>query len=88
MVLLAEIETLAFSLPESNRAKRAAQLLDSLPAVAVDGDEGLAEALRRSQEMDRDPSVFLTHEQFLKAVGRWVWRDDSKFWTNVAACDD
>jgi len=70
MVTLAEIETLAFGLPESDRAKLAAGLLDSLPGVLVDEDEGLAEALRRSEEMDRDPSVCLSHEEFLKALGR------------------
>ena len=70
MVTLAEIETLVFKLPESDRAKLAADLLDSLPGVLVEDDEGLAEALRRSEEMDRDPSVCLTHEEFLKAVGR------------------
>ncbi|MES2924397.1 MAG: addiction module protein [Verrucomicrobiota bacterium] len=70
MVTLAEIETLAFSLPESDRAKLAADLLDSLPGMLVDDDDGLTEALRRSEEMDRDPSTCLTHEEFLKALGR------------------
>jgi hypothetical protein len=70
MVNLAEIEALALKLPESDRAKLAAGLLDSLPGMLVEEDEGLAEALRRSEEMDRDPSVCLTHEEFLNAVGR------------------
>lgn len=70
MVTLTEIETLALKLPESDRAKLAADLLDSLPGVLVEDDEGLAEAIRRSEEMDRDPSMCLTHEEFLKAVGR------------------
>lgn len=70
MVTLAEIETWVFKLPEADRAKLAADLLDSLPGVLVEDDEGLAEALRRAEEMDRDPSVCLTHEEFLKAVGR------------------
>lgn len=70
MVTLAEIEGLVFKLPESDRAKLAADLLDSLPGVLVEEDEGLAEALRRSEEMDRDPSVCLTHDEFLNAVGR------------------
>ena len=70
MVTLTEIETLAFKLPESDRARLAADLLDSLPGVLVEDDEGLAEAIRRSEEMDRDPSMCLTHEEFLKAVGR------------------
>lgn len=70
MVTLAEIEMMAFKLPESDRAKLAAGLLDSLPGVLVEDDEGLTEALRRSEEMDRDPSACLTHEEFLKALGR------------------
>lgn len=70
MVTLAEIENLVFQLPESDRARLAADLLDSLPGVLIEEDEGLAEALRRSEEMDRDPSAGLTHEEFLNAVGR------------------
>jgi hypothetical protein len=70
MVTLAEIESLVFSLPESDRAQLAADLLDSLPGVLVEDDDGLAEAVRRSDEMDRDPAACLTHEEFLKALGR------------------
>jgi putative addiction module component (TIGR02574 family) len=70
MVTLAEIENLVFQLPESDRARLAADLLDSLPGVLIEEDEGLAEAFRRSEEMDRDPSACLTHEEFLNAVGR------------------
>jgi putative addiction module component (TIGR02574 family) len=70
MVTLTEIGSMVLKLPESDRARLAADLLDSLPGVLAEEDEGLAEALRRSEEMDRDPSVCLTHEEFLKAVGR------------------
>ena len=70
MVTLTEIESHAFKLPQSERAKLAADLLDSLPGVLDDEDEGLAEALRRSEEMDRDPSMCLSHDEFLKALGR------------------
>ena len=70
MVTLAEIEELASSLPESDRAKLAAALLDSLPGVAEDDDDGVAEALRRSKEMDDDPSVCLSHDEFLRNLGR------------------
>lgn len=70
MATLAEIEVLAFELSESDRAKLAAGLLHSLPAILADDDDGVAEALRRSKEMDLDPSCSLTHEEFLKAVGR------------------
>ena len=38
--------------------------------MLVEDDDGLAEAQRRSEEMNRDPSVCLTHEEFLKAVQR------------------
>lgn len=70
IVTLTEIESLALKLPQSDRAKLAADLLDSLPGVLDDEDEGIAEALRRSEEMYRDPSVCLTHDEFLKALGR------------------
>lgn len=70
MVTLTEIESLAFKLTESDRAKLAADLLDSLRRVLADDDEGVAEALRRSEEMDRDPSVCLSHDEFIKALGR------------------
>jgi len=70
MVTLAEVESLALKLPDSQRAKLAADLLDSLPGVLVDSDEGIAEALRRSEEMECNPDVCLSHDEFLKAVGR------------------
>ena len=70
MVTLAEIEAMALRLPDGDRARLAANMLESLPGVLVDEDEGLAEALRRSEEMDRDPSVCLSHEEFLAAVRR------------------
>jgi ADP-ribose pyrophosphatase YjhB (NUDIX family) len=70
MVTLAEIESLALGLSVTDRAKLAADLLESIPGVLVDEDEGLSEAIRRSEEMDRDPSVCVSHEEFLKAFGR------------------
>ena len=47
----AEVEKLAFDLPERERAMLAANLLHSLPAVLRDKDEGVAEALRRDAEL-------------------------------------
>jgi hypothetical protein len=32
-------------------------------------EEGIAEAKRRSEEMDKDPSCALTHEAFLQQFG-------------------
>jgi putative addiction module component (TIGR02574 family) len=63
MQTLSEVEQEAMRLPESDRATLAYRLLDSLPAVLSDSDEGVAEALRRDAELERDPSAGLTLEQ-------------------------
>jgi len=52
MSTVPDIEKLALDLPEQQRATLAASLLDSLPAVLSDDDEGIAEALRRDAEMN------------------------------------
>jgi putative addiction module component len=46
----------ALRLPEKDRAGLASRLLRSLPPVAFDDDEGVAEALRRDAELDADPA--------------------------------
>ena len=56
MRTVAELEKLALELSEKDRAVLAANILDSLPPILVDEDEGVAEALRRDAEMDADPS--------------------------------
>jgi putative addiction module component (TIGR02574 family) len=63
MATIFEIEKLALDLPEQERAKLAADLLDSLPGVLADEDEGIAEALRRDAEIDSDPSQAITLAQ-------------------------
>ncbi len=55
-------------LPDGDRASLAARLLDSLPAVLFDEDEGLAEAIRRDAEMDRDPAASITLEELRRLV--------------------
>ena len=55
MATIIEIEKLALNLPEQERAALAANLLDSLPPILLDEDEGVAEALRRDTEMNTDP---------------------------------
>mgnify|MGYP003559243402 CR=1 FL=1 len=70
MVTISEIEQQAMLLPDDQRAALAAQLLRSLPAILHDDDEGIAEAMRRDAELDRDPSSGLTMEEFLKSLGR------------------
>jgi hypothetical protein len=52
---IVEIEKLALTLPEKQRATLAANLLDSLPPVLSDDDDGIAEALRRDAELDANP---------------------------------
>ncbi len=59
MSTIAEIEKLAFELPEVDRAVLAAHLLKSLPPVLEDEDEGIAEALRRDAELERDAGISL-----------------------------
>lgn len=70
MVTLAEIQAQAMDLTVSERATLASHLLHSLPPLLDDEDEGLAEALRRREEMENDPDSIITLEQLRKAVGR------------------
>lgn len=70
MAVLAEIEARAMELSDSQRAKLAASLLQSLPGVLYDDDEGLAEAVRRDAEMDDDSSIGITTQQLRESLGR------------------
>lgn len=67
MATIVEIEKLALTLPEKQRATLAANLLESLPGVLSEEDEGLAEALRRDADLDANPdqsiSLSLLDEQ-------------------------
>ena len=67
---LQEIEQSALKLPETQRAKLAAQLLGSLPPVLADEDDGVAEALRRDAELDADPAQEMSLEDLDKRVER------------------
>jgi len=58
-----EICNSALQLPEDQRAKLAGELLSSLPATLLDEDDGLAEARRRSAELDADPSASCTWDE-------------------------
>ena len=63
MSTIAEVEKLALDLPDSQRAVLAAHLLQSLPPVLHDEDEGIAEALRRDAEFDANPDRGISLEQ-------------------------
>lgn len=52
MSTIVEIEKLALELSERERAQLATNLLDSLPGILSDEDEGVAEALRPDGEIE------------------------------------
>lgn len=64
MTTLLEIEKTAMQLPDDERAKLASALLCPLPSVLHDEDGGIAEALRRDADLDRDPSKGMTIAEF------------------------
>ncbi len=63
MATIIEIKKLALDLPEQDRATLAANLLESLPAILSDADEGIAEALRRDAELDANPDQAISLSQ-------------------------
>ena len=64
MSVIAEAEELALSLPDSDRAKLAEKLIASLPGPFIeDDDDGIEEALRRSQEMKDNPDMGISFEE-------------------------
>lgn len=60
----------ALSLTDVERAVLAAELLQTLPAVLAEEDEGIAEALRRDLELDADPSAGIEWSVVKKELGR------------------
>jgi len=68
MTTLAAVERLALELPEQQRATLAVHILDSLPGLFSEGDGGLAEAQRRDLEMDVNPSVSMSLEEFNRQI--------------------
>jgi len=58
-----KVEKLALDLPEEERAHLAASLLDSLPGILSDQDDGIAEALRRDAELDAHPERAISFEE-------------------------
>jgi putative addiction module component (TIGR02574 family) len=66
----AEIHRNALSLPEDERASLVAELLESLPAVLADADDGSREARRRLDELREDPSAGRTWEEIKAGLGR------------------
>lgn len=60
MSTIAEVEKLAFGLPEKDRAQLAMHLLRSLSPVLEVEDEGIAEAMCRDVELEARPEAGMT----------------------------
>jgi hypothetical protein len=63
MRAVADIEKEILELNDEQRARLAVSILDSLPGVLADQDEGVAEASRRDAELDADPESALSLER-------------------------
>ena len=70
MATIVEIEKLVLNLPEKERAALATNLLESLPGVLYDDDEGVAEALRRDAEIDANPDQAISLAQLDAQIER------------------
>ena len=57
---ISEIHQLALGMSEKERAQLAARLLESLPEVLRDNDDGVAEAHRRDAEIQETPSASIS----------------------------
>ena len=75
MATAAEIAMLALRLPESDRAKLAADLLDSLPGILTEDDDGLAEARRRSKEQAHEAEEYRMDLRLREAVEHYAKGD-------------
>ena len=63
---IADVEKLAMELSAPERGKLAEKLIASLPGPFIeDDDDGVEEALRRSREMDENPDMSLTENDFM-----------------------
>ena len=74
MPIVTEAETVeqALRLPDSSRAKLAEKLIASLPSPFVDDDDDwVEEAMRRSREMDENPEMSLSHEEFMASFDEY-----------------
>jgi putative addiction module component (TIGR02574 family) len=71
MSTVADAEQAALRLSDSERARLAEKLIASLPSPFVNDDDGIEESVRRSREMDEDPEMALTHEQFMASFKKY-----------------
>ncbi len=70
MTRLQVLKKEALSLTDAERAVLATDLLQTLPGVLSDEDEGAAEALRRDSELDANPSTGIEWAALKRELGR------------------
>jgi len=70
MTRLQALRSEALSLTEVERAALAADLLQTLPGVLSEEDEGIAEALRRDADLEANPSAGIEWSEIKKGLGR------------------
>ena len=76
MSVIAEVEELALALPASDRGKLANKLIASLPSPGWDDeDDGIEEALRRSDELKENPEMGISIEELDRRMQeRFGWK--------------
>ena len=71
-----EAEEIALRLPAKERGELIAKLLRSLPGPFIeDDDDGIAEALRRSDELKKNPEMGISIEELDRRMReRFGWK--------------
>lgn len=65
-----DLEKKVLQLSEAARGRLAGTLIRSLPGVLHDDDEGLAEAIRRDEELNDNPDLEISMDKLEDAVRR------------------
>ena len=68
MSIVANVEEQALSLSVKERGELITKLLRSLPDFPSDEDEGVAEALRRREELRKNPETAISLEELDKRM--------------------
>ena len=76
MSVVAEAEQIALSLPTKERGELIEKLIRSLPGPFIeDDDDGIAEALRRSDELKKNPEMGISIEELDRRMReRFGWK--------------
>ena len=76
MSVITEAEQIALSLPAKERGELIAKLLRSLPGPFIeDDDDGIDEALRRSDELKKNPQMGISIEELDRRMHeRFGWK--------------